>query len=171
MEDKFLQLAKKLKALADQGVGGEKENAAAKLTAFMEKHGITMDQLGEDKRERSPFRVTKDQHKLFFQVAASVIGMRATTYWVIPGKRNLVKLETTKSEAIEIELKFRHYWKAYTDELKIFYSAFIQRNRIFSIDAKSTCQEPSEDDVQHAIRVLKMAGAIKKVKIHRELSD
>lgn len=42
---KYLELAKKIKALADRGVGGEKINAAAMLELHMTRHGITMENI------------------------------------------------------------------------------------------------------------------------------
>jgi len=42
---KILDKAKKLKELADRGVGGEMENAKDMLEKYMKKHNITMDEI------------------------------------------------------------------------------------------------------------------------------
>lgn len=43
--EKYIELAKKLKELADRGTGGEKVNAEQQLTRLMEKHGITLEDI------------------------------------------------------------------------------------------------------------------------------
>lgn len=40
IDPKILEKARKLKALADRGVGGEKENAQRMLEEYMKKHGL-----------------------------------------------------------------------------------------------------------------------------------
>ena len=45
MNDNILLLAKKLKELADRGIGGEKQNAEKKLKMLMSKYGITPEML------------------------------------------------------------------------------------------------------------------------------
>ena len=46
---KNIDLAKKLKALADRGVDGEKTNAEAMLNSLMKKHNITIEEIeGEE---------------------------------------------------------------------------------------------------------------------------
>lgn len=49
MEEKTIQRIKKLQALAERGVGGEKETAAKMLQRLLEKNGIsTLEELEED---------------------------------------------------------------------------------------------------------------------------
>ena len=48
-------LLKKVKALAEHGVGGEATNAAEILERMMKKYGITEAELGEETRERHDF--------------------------------------------------------------------------------------------------------------------
>ena len=51
MTDKQRELLKKLQALAERGVGGEKEGAERKLKELIKKYGIEEDGLLEDKEE------------------------------------------------------------------------------------------------------------------------
>src|SRR5205814_7450590 len=69
-----LALAKKFKALAEQGVGGEKYNAQKKLASLMKRYNITENDIKEDVRSHVRFRVRKEQVKLFVQVSLSVTG-------------------------------------------------------------------------------------------------
>lgn len=49
MTDKQRELLKKLQALAERGVGGEKETAERKLKQLIKKYGIEEAELSEDK--------------------------------------------------------------------------------------------------------------------------
>ena len=52
MEEKTIQRIKKLQALAERGVGGEKETAAKMLQRLLEKNGIsTLEGLEKDEEE------------------------------------------------------------------------------------------------------------------------
>ena len=56
MDDKKKQLLNKLKALAERGVGGEKETAQRKLQELMEKYEIDENDLSDDKKEKYQFK-------------------------------------------------------------------------------------------------------------------
>lgn len=56
MDDKKKQLLNKLKALAERGVGGEKETAQRKLQELMEKYEIDENDLSDDKKENYQFK-------------------------------------------------------------------------------------------------------------------
>lgn len=49
MSDKKKELLKKLQALAERGVGGERETAERKLKELNKKYGIEEEELNEDK--------------------------------------------------------------------------------------------------------------------------
>lgn len=68
-------LLKKVKALAERGVGGEATNAAAILERMMKKYGITEAELGEETRERYDFEYHgKEQKKILRQTVYKVTG-------------------------------------------------------------------------------------------------
>lgn len=49
MESKIIELARKIKELADRGVGGEKVNATQKLADLLKKYDIAFTELEETK--------------------------------------------------------------------------------------------------------------------------
>lgn len=55
-DEKKMELLKKLKALAERGVGGEKEGAQKKMEQLMKKYGIEDIDLLEEKVEDYDFR-------------------------------------------------------------------------------------------------------------------
>jgi len=123
-DQNIIDLAKKLKALAEQGVGGEKENASAMLQRLMDKHGITIDSISNDVKKRRWFTVKTTQLKFLRQVVSSVIG-GDYSYFVHPNVKSEIAFELTDAEYIEVEAKFDFYWRKYKEDMEIFYSAFI----------------------------------------------
>ena len=69
MDDKKKQLLNKLKALAERGVGGEKETAQRKLQELMEKYEIDENDLSDDKKEKYQFKYKNEfEKKLIKQI-------------------------------------------------------------------------------------------------------
>ena len=56
MDQKKIDLLKKLKTLAEQGIGGEKETAQKKLEQLMQKYNVEEQELSDDVVERYEFR-------------------------------------------------------------------------------------------------------------------
>lgn len=68
-------LLKKIRALAERGVGGEAENAEEILRRLMEKYGVSEDELDEEERRRHDFEYHgKEQETLLRQVVYKVTG-------------------------------------------------------------------------------------------------
>lgn len=70
-----LELIKKIKALAEQGTGGEKYNAQQKLEELMKKYNISNDDLAVDILKDFNFSVRREiDRKLLNQILYSVCG-------------------------------------------------------------------------------------------------
>ena len=54
--ERILEKIKRVRALAERGVDGEKDSATALLDRMMEKYGITETELAEERREIAWFR-------------------------------------------------------------------------------------------------------------------
>lgn len=112
MEEKTIQRIKKLQALAERGVGGEKETAAKMLQRLLEKNGIsTLEELEEDEAEYFLFSY-KGRHeiKLLKQCMYKVLGYSDhTKYYRTRGTRQKIGIYCTKAQRIEIELEFEFY--------------------------------------------------------------
>lgn len=61
---KILDKAKKLKELADRGVGGEKENAKTMLDSFMSKHDIKLNEIISHNYKGSKYKYMSDEQFL-----------------------------------------------------------------------------------------------------------
>lgn len=176
MNENVLELLKKLKALAEKGVGGEKENAADKLQKLMDKHNITWDMLNDDVKKRKEFKIHKDDETFFFQVVSSVVGN--TKYQSYRGEERKAKrryiFDLTDVEFIEISTKFEFYLKKYKEDLKIFYSAFIQKNELYR---KQTDEEKEErkpltpEEKEELWRMMQMMSGMKRHQLQKQLEN
>ena len=127
---KYIELAIKLKELADKGTGGERVNAQQQLQRLMEKHGFTIDDIEGEKIDLRRFTVPQSSQRLFQQVACTVLGNDFEMFGV-NGKSDVVVIKTTVSLAIELESKFEFYHKYWLDEMEDFFSAFVSLNNLY----------------------------------------
>lgn len=125
------QLLQKIKALAEQGVGGEKESAQKILDQLMKKYGISEEDLLEEKVALEWFRY-KDylEKRLLDQIIYMVMG-DVDTYKKSGGRHKLVGVYCTVYKKIEIEANYEFFKNAFINEFKIFYVAFCNKNRLF----------------------------------------
>lgn len=168
---KTLELAKKLKALSERGVGGEAENAATMLSNLMNKHNITIEQLEEVERQNERFDIKENQVQLFGQVR-SMVG-KFNLYEIRNRKSNMfegVQLSCTKSEYLELSATFEFYWEAYEKEQKIFYRAFVQKNNLFPVNGNEVdVGKMSEAEKKEALEVLRLSEALNKHHFNKTL--
>lgn len=135
IDEKNMALLKKLKALAEQGVGGEKENAQRKLDELMKKYGVDEADLSDDKLEDHDFRYhNKWEKKILRQVIYKVAtGRREYRYKYGRGSQTTWGCTCTKAEALQIQIEYEFYVSLWEEELEMFSMAFIQKYQIFDM--------------------------------------
>lgn len=128
MDEKTIQRIKKLQALAEQGVGGEKTTAQKKLAKLLKDNGInSLDELQKEEYEYTIFSYNgKHEIKLLRQCMYKVMGAKSDRTAYKPYGRR---------QKIEIELEFEFYRNVFYEELSTFMDAFIQAQKIFQEDA------------------------------------
>lgn len=144
-------LLKKIRALAERGVGGEADNAEEILRRLMEKYGVSEDELDEEERRRHDFEYHgKEQEKLLRQVVYKVTGGYAyNLVYRASGRKVKTRLgaDCTAAEKVEIEFLFDFYTRLWERERAAFLSAFIQKHRIFAIRDDIEPQEVSREEL------------------------
>ena len=144
-------LLKKIRALAERGVGGEADNAEEILRRIMEKYGVSEDELDEVERRRHDFEYHgKEQETLLRQVVYKVTGGYAyNLVYRASGRRVKTRLgaDCTAAEKVEIEFLFDFYTRLWERERAAFLSAFIQKHRIFAIRDDIEPQEVSREEL------------------------
>jgi CRP-like cAMP-binding protein len=143
--DERMEKLKKLKALADRGIGGEKDNAAKLLAKMCEKYGISLEDVsGEDAMEMHWFvHKQGDLYKrLMNQVMYRVFDDNRPIYK--RGQERILGAYCTAAEAVEVEMDYDFYLKALKEDMKRLYSMFIQKNKIFPPTFKSDAPDTTE---------------------------
>lgn len=137
---KRLELLKKLKALADNGVGGERENAQAMLDKLLAKYDISSEALSDDEVSDHGFTYHSDfERRLLSQLRAKIATNRdAFRYKYGKGARSTFYCTCTEAEALQIQIEFEFYATLWKEEQETFFVAFIQKHQILilSPDAK-----------------------------------
>lgn len=160
--EELIRRLERVKALAERGVGGEKENAEALLNRLMQKYGISEADI-EDTTERDYFirYHTSWEEKLIYQISYMHLGRghcsgTIGTYTRRP--RKMVCVTCTPAQYIEIEADFEFYKAAWEEELAIFYSAFISKNDIFPPPELAAQSDDDDDDEIDLIRMEKVSA-------------
>src|SRR5947209_1580497 len=141
---KYIDLAIKLKAMAEQGEGGEKYNAQKQLDKIMRKYGISKEELNDELRRTVEFIFPKKQHMLFTQIAVSVTGYNRS-WWYDKTKKTTIIGEVTKLEEAEIRAKFNFFWKEWEKKQTVYLVAFIHKNQLFPKGTKEMAPEDIEN--------------------------
>ncbi len=171
MNDKYLELAKKFKALAEQGVGGEKYNAQKKLASLMKRYNITENDIKEDVRSQVKFKMKKDQRKLFYQVYISVTGSERN-FWRWKKPPYFYVGEVTPLEELEIRAKFDFYWRLYQQNLDMFFTAFVYKNHLYASDRHSSSDEElTPEEWERFRKIAAMVESIQTAPYRKQLQN
>ena len=162
MDEKTIQRIKKLQALAERGVGGEKDTAEKMLQKMLERNGIqSLDELQSEEPEYTLFSYNgKHERKLLVQCIYKVMTAAGEMRcYHSKGKRQKLGIYCTKTQKLEIEMEFEFYRNVFYEELDIFMSAFINAQGIFPPDAPKNSHDGFNE---RSIKIAYMAGSIDK---------
>lgn len=140
IDEKKLELIRKLQTLAERGVGGKKETAQKKLTELMKKYNIEETDLSDDKLEDHEFTYhNKFERKLLLQLFFKIVpNYKEQMYAYRHGKgsRSIYGITCTKAQALQIQIEYNFYCSLWEEEIAFFFLAFIQKHSIFSLTPK-----------------------------------
>lgn len=159
---KNIELCKKLAALAERGVGGEKETAQRKLDQLMKKYNVSTADLTGEELIYHEFKYHGDfEKKLLRQIFYSVNHERSVKVLKEgKGSRSCLFFISTEKEALEARIKYAFYLDLWKEDLDFLFDCFVQKHRIFRSDPNA----PVEDcDDKTALRMnFMMAGMSEK---------
>lgn len=133
--EKVLEKLGKIKALAERGVGGEKETALRMYEELKRKYDISPDEAEEalNKLEKRWFSYSTElEEQLLLQIFYKVTG--DPQHYVYTGQYSRRKkrgVMCTELEAAEIQLLFSFYREQMKEELEAFMIAFKNRNDLY----------------------------------------
>lgn len=150
MGSRKIELIKKVKALADRGVEGEKESAIKLLKKLMDEYGIDDADLSGEKEESHSFSYCGEfEKKLLVQIFYKHFpDFRNRVYSMRRGKgsRSTFFIDCTKIKAIEISIEFDFYRELWKEEVNFFYSAFVQKHYIYPKNSEVKAKTLSVED-------------------------
>lgn len=145
MDAKLLERLNKIKALADRGVGGERENAEALLSRLLEKYNVSEEELILDTPSEHEFRFWGHYGAdLFNQVVYSIVPESQIMRYRYKKNCHTRFVKCTEAEAIQIKETFEFYRNHLDEGFKNYYTAFIMREEIFPENP------PEDDNANHA---------------------
>lgn len=162
------ELMRKLKALADRGEGGERENARRLLNRLMDKYDVEEADLSDDVLEEHMFAYrNKHELTLLVQLFYKIAGDRKVyRYTSGKGKNSRVYAKCTKAEAVQVEVEYEFYRELWKEEVEWLMNAFIQKHRIFDIKPGHKTEEISDEEAErlgYLINGLKDASPLTQI--------
>jgi hypothetical protein len=174
---KYIELAKKMKALAEKGVGGEKLNAQRMLEMLLKKHNLTIEDIEGKKQDNYFFNLNNNEHQLWYQIVKSV-NPEIKCYGKFPRyhiQQNRLQgnysIVCTLSEYIEIEAKLSVYQRLYKEELNIFYHAFCTANNLLITPKEPiSTDDLTPEDRETLHRVREVAKNIRREEYRKQIT-
>lgn len=145
--NKIIELAKKIKALAEKGKGGERNAAKEKLDRICEKYNISDSELSTSEETNNYYIVIKDtnERELLINVCCMILD--------VPGfkwkeKNNCICIRISQPQYENINSAFEYYRDMYNDYKRYLMQGIISRNAIGYIPKHQTyTQENIQQDI------------------------
>lgn len=155
----IVEKLKKIEALANSGIDGERENAKRMLDALCAKHGVTVDELVEPTLSWYRFRPKDHVDEMLL---CHVVGFVCQTRRIKMRKAGKARhLELTRAQALDVEEAIRHYRKVWRENLTDYMAAFIHAHRLYAPrDEGAEPPEISAEDIMRAEKLIKMSRGI-----------
>lgn len=157
MENKE-ELLKKIKALTERGVGGEKDSAQVLLDRLMKKYGVTESDLETERVETTWFRYRDEmERRILNQVIYMVTGKMP--FGCIGRHTNRPRKERgvdcTAAERLEIETNYEFFKEAIRREFEVFFTAFCRKNGLYPSESKVPAKSADDLTPEEKARLFK----------------
>lgn len=164
IEQKKIELMKKLQCLAERGAGGEKETAQKKLQQLMKEYNIEETDLSDDKEEDHEWKFHNNfELKLLRQTIYKIMGKDGVNkiyqYTRGKGQRSIRGVKCTEAQAIQISVEYEFYCDVWKEEQEFLLECFIQKHRIFQTD-KDKVINPDHNEKMSEKEMKRMQMAI-----------
>lgn len=165
MNEKQKALLQKLKALAERGVGGEKEGAERKLKQLMAKYGVDQLELEGDQVSRYEIKYRGEfEKRLLSQIVYRARNDAEGQYYRRYGKgsKSILIVECTKAQEIQIRIEFEFYRDLLKEEQELLFEAFIQKHRIFGDSSGEEPEIPTPEEMERLERMWAMMAGLQE---------
>ena len=177
--ERILARLGKLKALADFGAAGERENAKAAMERVAEKYGIDLDNLNEEKETDYVLEFKRGWR---LDLIRQLVGLgRIEWHGSLDaphcniylrrqgGKVAYYFVRCTAAQWTELRAKFDILARDYERQLRLFFRAFLEANDLLVPSAPDSTK-PSAQEIADAMDALSMAQGIKKSSVRKQIT-
>lgn len=171
--ESIVQRILKLQKLAEQGVGGEAENARAAIENIVRRYGLSLDEiLSDNKKERHIWRVKTAREKHLFIQCLGVV----TESWqpATLERGMLIGAELTKFEFAELSAMFDFHRAnmehEYKEMISSFEAAYFSKHQIFPATGIEDHQG-SDMSIEKAKRILAMMKGMEDKSYRKQLTE
>lgn len=158
----------KIKAIADRGIGGEKQAALQALRHWTEKYGLTEEDLFEETRAEYKFSFPRDpyEREIFKQCMFKALDSHHISYRISRTK-SFVYFDLTRVEYADFIELYEWYIRAFRrrakEHMQIFTEAFIQRNDLFPSSPNSEPKKPlTREEWERCMKVSFVSASLEK---------
>lgn len=171
MSSTLIEKLRKLQALAQRGEGGEAENARRILYDLMGRHGVTLDEIEQEKPEKVKIPYYGINEEFVIQIIASEIGQFQSYRLQGEEKKKIIYIDVQPSIGRYIISKIEFFWDLYQKELEKFYEAFLLKNDLYcKDDGSNKRKDPSPEEMERLLDVIQMAKNIKRETMNKTLN-
>mgnify|MGYP000288717312 FL=1 len=170
-DKKVIDKLQKLLALAEQGVGSEKETAQRMLDKMLNKHGLTEADISD---------AATDVYWFIYKGAIEKALLYQLMYAVAPesnryrkkGSKTTTGVECTKREMLDIELRFSLYREAIKKDIELLINAFILKNDIYPESEDYVVRkEFTPEEKAERFRTAQLAAGLEKTNVLKSIEN
>ena len=174
MNERLLDRLRKVRELALRGSEGERASAQQLFDEMVQKYNLQDYNFDDELVETFMFKYHgKQQLRLLTQIYYKVTN--TTTLRQLTNKntgrrlRTVVAGQCTEAQCIEINFMFDFYLKLLTEEEELFFTAFVQKHKLFGETQDGARQD--KIDVDQIRRMYKMMAGMKDGTPIRQIGD
>lgn len=171
--EKTRDLLLRIKALAEQGHGGEAENAKAILEQRLRENGLTLADLEDRQIVTTTATVANQFERRLFHQIAGWLEMKSGK--IVRGNRKTrtVWAEGTAEQGADLLSAFAHYRQLWIEEQDLFFAAFIRANDLYGPENRTTVSmdDLTPDEYNQLVRRNELSQMVKTRAFRRQIED
>jgi hypothetical protein len=125
--------AEKLKALADRGERGERDNAREQLEKLLKRHGLSREDVFGHEINRVFIVTTLNESSKILEKVIRSINPKAVMSVEQNKSKLTIKVALSDAEYIEVKQKYLYFWRSFNEEKQLLFSAFLNKHSQYFI--------------------------------------
>lgn len=163
---------RKIKRLMESATGGEREAAAARLEALLQKYGITLDSLAEEEKHWYGFRVMGEAKQILTQCYCYLMNETSMPIGQVNGQ-SLLYLKLTPYVYAELRSLYEWHWEHYQQErkkiLKDLMAAYTGKHGLHSQKGVEQAEPLSREEYMRLCSLMGILSNEKRTKMLEKL--